>query len=490
MTTIDVVIPTVGRSCLGRLLASIERERVHERGRVIVVDDRPGTTALELPGWAIRVAGRGAGPAAARNRGWNASDADWIAFLDDDTELTPAWLEQLESDIGELPATVAASQGRIVVPRPTGRKPTDGERAVIGLETARYASADICYRRSVLELVGGFDERFPRAYREDSDIALRVLDAGFDIVQGGRTTLHRLADDPARSALRRQAGNRDDVLMAALHGRGWRERCGAPRGRLRRHLVTSAAGAAVPVAMVAGRRSLARALAAVWLAGTAELAWARIAPGPRTRREVTGLLATSLVLPPLAVGQYARGLLELPRRLHPRPDAVLLDRDGTLVVDVPHNGDPAQVRPMPGAQEAVARLRRAGVPTAVVTNQSGIARGFTTADQVQAVNRRVEQLFGPLGPWFVCPHRDEDGCDCRKPEPGMLLTAARSLGADPARTAMIGDTGADMEAARRAGLRGVLVPTAVTLADEVANASEVASDLAAAVDRLLGAAAT
>ncbi|HVI38471.1 MAG TPA: glycosyltransferase, partial [Gaiellales bacterium] len=107
MTTIDVVIPTVGRSCLGRLLTSIERERVHERGRVIVVDDRPGTTALELPVWAIRVAGRGAGPAAARNRGWNASDADWIAFLDDDTELTPAWLEQLESDIGELPATVA-----------------------------------------------------------------------------------------------------------------------------------------------------------------------------------------------------------------------------------------------------------------------------------------------------------------------------------------------------------------------------------------------
>ncbi|HVI17949.1 MAG TPA: HAD-IIIA family hydrolase, partial [Gaiellales bacterium] len=391
---------------------------------------------------------------------------------------------------GDLPATVAASQGRIMVPRPTGRKPTDAERAVIGLETARYASADICYRRSVLELVGGFDERFPRAYREDSDIALRVLDAGFDIVQGRRATLHRLADDPARSALRRQAGNRDDVLMAALHGRGWRERCGAPRGRLRRHLVTSAAGAAVPVAMMAGRRSLARALAAVWLAGTAELAWARIAPGPRTRREVTGLLATSLVLPPLAVGQYARGLLELPHRLHPRPDAVLLDRDGTLVVDVPHNGDPGEVRPMPGAQEAVARLRRAGVPTAVVTNQSGIARGFTTADQVAAVNRRVEQLFGPLGPWFVCPHRDEDGCDCRKPEPGMLLTAARSLGADPARTAMIGDTGADMEAARRAGLRGVLVPTAVTLADEVANASEVASDLAAAVDRLLGATAT
>jgi histidinol-phosphate phosphatase family protein len=196
------------------------------------------------------------------------------------------------------------------------------------------------------------------------------------------------------------------------------------------------------------------------------------------------------VLPPLAVGQYARGLLELPRRLHPRLDAVLLDRDGTLVVDVPHNGDPRQVCPMPGAREAVARLRSAGVPTAVVTNQSGIARGFTTADQVAAVNRRIEQLFGPLGPWFVCPHEDEDRCDCRKPEPRMLLTAARSLGADPARTAMIGDTGADMEAARRAGLRGVLVPTAVTLAEEVANASEVASDLPAAVDRLLGAAAT
>ena len=102
--TVDVVIPTVGRSCLGRLLASIERQRVHERGRVIVVDDRPGAAVPELPQWVTRVAGRGAGPAAARNRGWSASDADWIAFLDDDTELTPGWRDRLESDIGGLPA--------------------------------------------------------------------------------------------------------------------------------------------------------------------------------------------------------------------------------------------------------------------------------------------------------------------------------------------------------------------------------------------------
>jgi histidinol-phosphate phosphatase family protein len=102
----------------------------------------------------------------------------------------------------------------------------------------------------------------------------------------------------------------------------------------------------------------------------------------------------------------------------------------------------------------------------------------------------VEELLGaPLGPWAYCPHGPEEGCACRKPAPGLVLRAARELGVDPARCAVIGDIGADVEAARAAGARAILVPTPRTRPEEVAAAPEVAADLGAAVDRLLGAAA-
>jgi histidinol-phosphate phosphatase family protein len=168
-----------------------------------------------------------------------------------------------------------------------------------------------------------------------------------------------------------------------------------------------------------------------------------------------------------------------------RPAAVLLDRDGTLVVDVPYNGDPEAVVPVPGAAAALGRLRAAGVRLAVVSNQSGIARGLLTEEQVRAVNARVEELLGPLGPWCVCPHGPEDGCACRKPRPGLVLQAARALGVAPADCAVVGDIGADVGAARAAGARGVLVPTPVTRREEVAAAPEVAPTLGAAVDLLL-----
>ena len=172
----------------------------------------------------------------------------------------------------------------------------------------------------------------------------------------------------------------------------------------------------------------------------------------------------------------------LPRR----PEALLCDRDGTLVVDVPYNGDPARVVTVPGAREAVERLRAAGVALAVVSNQSGVARGMLSAAEVAAVNRRIEELLGPLGPWFVCPHGPDDGCECRKPAPGMVLAAAAALGVRPAECVLIGDTGADIEAAHAAGARAVLVPNGVTRAEEIARAPEVAGDLPAAVARVLG----
>jgi HAD superfamily hydrolase (TIGR01662 family) len=170
------------------------------------------------------------------------------------------------------------------------------------------------------------------------------------------------------------------------------------------------------------------------------------------------------------------------------PRAVLFDRDGTLVVDVPYNPDPELVRPMPGAAAVLDALRGAGIRCGVLTNQSGIARGLLDEAQVQAVNERVEQLLGPFDVWEVCPHGPGDGCACRKPAPGMVLSACRRLGLEPAQVAFIGDIGADMEAARAAGAAAVLVPTPVTRPDEIAAAPAVAADLAGAIELLWGAA--
>jgi D-glycero-D-manno-heptose 1,7-bisphosphate phosphatase len=167
------------------------------------------------------------------------------------------------------------------------------------------------------------------------------------------------------------------------------------------------------------------------------------------------------------------------------PEAVLFDRDGTLVVDVPYNGDPARVRPMPGARDALRMLRGARIGAGVVTNQSGIARGLVTAEQAQRVNRRVEQLLGPFAVWQICPHGPADGCACRKPRPGMVLAAARRLGVAPSRLAVVGDIGADVEAAAGAGATAVLVPTPVTRPEEVAAAPTVRPDLPSAVRYLL-----
>ncbi len=166
-------------------------------------------------------------------------------------------------------------------------------------------------------------------------------------------------------------------------------------------------------------------------------------------------------------------------------DAVLFDRDGTLVHDVPYNGDPAKVEPVAGARAALDRLRAAGLRLGVVTNQSGIARGLITAAQADAVNARVEELLGPFDTWQVCPHDDAARCRCRKPAPGMVLAAARELGVDPRRCVVVGDIGRDMTAAGAAGAAGILVPTPVTLPAEVADAPAVAADLPAAVEQIL-----
>lgn len=487
--TCDVVIPTVGRPSLARLLDALSAFP----GRVWVVDDRPPESpgnfdvyrTPRLPGLALLRTG-GRGPAAARNAGWRASRADWIAFLDDDVVPPPGWSKALAEDLAVAGPRTGGVQGRIVVPLPEDRRPTDWERNVKGLESARWATADMAYRRAALAQVGGFDERFRRNYREDADLGLRIVAAGWGIARGKRTIVHPVG--PAASpwiSLKAQAGNADDALMRRLHGKSWRERAAAPRGRLPRHALTATAALLSLVAQTTGQRKTAKAAATAWAAGTLELARARIAPGPRTSREIATMVLTSAAMPFAATAHRVRGTARA-RRLTSRPAAILLDRDDTLILDVPYNGDPAQVEPMPGAREALARLRAAGIPTAVVSNQSGIGRGLLTAAQVDAVNAKVEELLGPVGPWLCCPHAPEDGCGCRKPAPGLIRQAAARLGVAPERCVVIGDIGADVEAARAAGARAVLVPTARTRPQEVAAAPLVARDLPTAVALAIG----
>jgi histidinol-phosphate phosphatase family protein len=504
----DVVIPTAGRASLAALLEGLAAQHGPAPGRVVLVDDRrrvvPAAGGLAAGGLAARVPaallprtvvarGFGAGPAAARNTGWRATRAPWVAFLDDDVMLPPGWAEALERDLAALPAGVAGSQGRLRVPLAPGRRPTDWERNVEALERAVWATADLACRRTALERVGGFDERFRRAYREDADFGLRLLDEGLRIERGRRETLHPVGDAPWWVSLHKQAGNAEDPFMQRLHGPGWRARAAAPAGRMRRHAATAAVGLAAAGLALARRPAAALPAAGAWAALTAELAWARIAPGPRNRDEVLAMGATSVAMPFVATAWRAAGMAMAPgrargpRRRRSPPAAVLFDRDGTLVVDVPYNGDPARVRPLPGARAALDRVRAAGVALGVVSNQSGIARGVLTRAQVDAVNARVEALLGPLRPWAVCPHGPGDGCACRKPAPGLVLRAAAALGVDPAACVVIGDIGADVEAARAAAARGILVPTPATRREEVLAAPELAPDLAAAVDLLFGA---
>lgn len=162
--------------------------------------------------------------------------------------------------------------------------------------------------------------------------------------------------------------------------------------------------------------------------------------------------------------------------------AVLFDRDGTLVHDVPYNSDPERVRPMAGAREAVAALRAHGLRLGVVTNQSGVGRGLITREDVDAVNARIDALLGPFDVWEVCPHAPDDGCRCRKPAPGLILAAAARLSVEPTEVVVIGDIAADVTAARAAGAQAVLVPNAATTMTELAAPTHVAATLTAAAD--------
>ncbi|GGY41636.1 transferase [Streptomyces djakartensis] len=312
------MVPTLGRPSLRACLHALAEAAGPGPVRVVLVDDRPdpGRPPLtadvppSLRSRTIVVPGGARGPAAARNLGWRAAgDVQWIVFLDDDVVPGPTWGDDLTLDLAAAADRTAGIAARIEVPLPADRRPTDWERNTAGLATARWITADMACRRAALAAVGGFDERFRRAFREDADLALRMIDAGWTLTEGRRTTTHPVRPAGRWISVRLQAGNADDVLMTRLHGRHWWRRAGAPRGRLPAHLAVTGAGVTALGCALLGRHRPAWACATAWLAGTAELALARILPGPRTRDEVLTMALTSAFVPPAATWHWLRGRL-------------------------------------------------------------------------------------------------------------------------------------------------------------------------------------
>lgn len=142
---------------------------------------------------------------------------------------------------------------------------------------------------------------------------------------------------------------------------------------------------------------------------------------------------------------------------------VLLDRDGTINVEREYLADPAQVELLPGAARGLRAWRELGFGLIVVTNQSGIGRGYFDTDRLNAVHDRLLQLLlqedVTLDAIYVCPHAPENGCDCRKPRPGLVERAARDFKFLPSECVVIGDKASDIELGRAIGATTVLVRT-------------------------------
>lgn len=173
---------------------------------------------------------------------------------------------------------------------------------------------------------------------------------------------------------------------------------------------------------------------------------------------------------------------------------VILDRDGVINRESDaYIKSPAEWIPLPGSLLAIARLTKAGYTVVVASNQSGVGRGLFDLKALDAIHRRMQDAVagagGRIDAIFFCPHRPEDGCDCRKPKPGLFKQIAEHYGVSLAGAPAIGDAARDIEAARAAGARPILVKTgrgAASVKDlHDADEIEVYTDLAAAAGQLV-----
>lgn len=175
--------------------------------------------------------------------------------------------------------------------------------------------------------------------------------------------------------------------------------------------------------------------------------------------------------------------------MNPLPSAVFLDRDGTIIKDSHYLSRPEQVELIDGAADAIARINAALVPVIVVTNQSGIGRGFYTLADYARVRERLDELLEQHGAridaTYMCPHKPEDGCACRKPGTLLFERASADLNIDLSSALFIGDRLRDIDPAKNFGARGVLVPTDSTPPSDIVaaqNSARVADSLSTALD--------
>lgn len=163
--------------------------------------------------------------------------------------------------------------------------------------------------------------------------------------------------------------------------------------------------------------------------------------------------------------------------------AVFIDRDGTLMRDVDYCGDPGEVEIFAGAAAALGELKARGYKIIIITNQSGIGRGYLNEQAYRAVEKEVARQLGAglIDATYFCPHAPGEDCDCRKPAPGMVLQAARDHAIDLTRSYFIGDKESDIQCGRRAGTKTILVQTGYGKSADQSAADAVVADLPAAV---------
>jgi GT2 family glycosyltransferase len=305
---VSVVVPTHGRPallarCLEALAAQTLRREDYE---VIVVSDGADPHAREAAGGGpcaprLLTLPRRSGPAAARNAGWRAASGSVVAFTDDDTVPHPDWLAE---GLAALAAGYDAVAGSIVMPLP--RVPTDYERDAARLAEAEFVTANCFVKVDVLEAVGGFDERFKLAWREDSDLHFALLAHGAVVGRAPRAlVVHPVRAAPWGVSLTQQRKVSFDALLFKKHRRLYRERIRrAPR--LDYYAAVAALLASV-TALALGLTAAAAGAGAAWLALTLRLARRRLAGTRHDWRGVGEMLATSAAIPLLAVFWRAVG---------------------------------------------------------------------------------------------------------------------------------------------------------------------------------------
>ena len=305
----SVVVPTFNRpDLLERCLEALVRQDVDPRTyEIVVADDAASTeTQRQVEAWVKQCAPTGPeirylpvrqtqGPAAARNAGWRSARGRVIAFTDDDCLPEPGWLR---AGCDAIARGATAATGRVVVPLPDA--PTDYELNAAGLETAEFVTANCFCRRDVLGALGGFDERFATAWREDSDLHFSLLERG-DLITHvpDAVVVHPVRPAAWGVSLRQQRKSQYNALLFKKHPRLYQERIQRWPPCTYYAVVASLAG--VLAGIVARRPTLAVASGAAWAWLTGRFAARRLRGTSRARSHVAEMIVTSAAIPPLAV---------------------------------------------------------------------------------------------------------------------------------------------------------------------------------------------